>query len=171
MGTGGYTLRRLRSRFSNQPTGFTWIERGKLSASGYPASRAQVAWLRRKGIGSILTLTEQALPEEWLSGLDMKSGHVAMIDHQPPSIEQLEAAVDFVETRLAEGSAVNVHCLAGKGRTMCVVAAHLMKAEGITSSEAITRLRSIRYGAVEQSQESSLREYERVLKGEPGQNP
>ncbi|MGD1055137.1 MAG: protein tyrosine phosphatase, partial [Nitrososphaerales archaeon] len=66
MGTGGLFLRKLRARVSDQPTGFVWVEKGKLAGSGYPASRSQLEWLRNQGIKAILTLTEDPLPGQWL---------------------------------------------------------------------------------------------------------
>ena len=58
-----------------------------------------------------------------------------------------------------------VHCLAGKGRTGSALAAYLMKTKGMSAKEASELLRKMRPGSVESRQETSLREYEKSLKG------
>ena len=144
MGIGGVFLRRLRARVVDQPTGFVWIERGKLAGSGYPASRNQVEWLSKSGIRSILSLTERPLPAELTEGLHISTGHVPMKDHEPPSVEAMDKGADFLIRQLAERKPVLVHCLAGEGRTGCVLAAYLMRTKSIGGEEAMAQLRSIK---------------------------
>jgi len=55
---------------------------------------------------------------------------------------------------------VLVHCLAGKGRTGCVLAAYMMAYEGKTAREAIDELRSLRGGSVERAQERNVLQFE-----------
>jgi atypical dual specificity phosphatase len=153
----------LRAVWSDEPTSFLWVEEGRLAGSGYPASRNQVLWLKQKGIRSILTLTEDGLPAEWLEGTDVFSKHVPMVDHQPPSQESLSQSVDFITEETAAGRPVLVHCLAGKGRTMCVTGCYLIKARGMTAGDALRTLRRLRPGAVESAQESSLFQYASAL--------
>jgi hypothetical protein len=160
LGTAGVLLRRIRSIVRSEPTGFVWVERGRLAASGYPASRQQLAWAKKMGIGSVLTLTEEPLPSDWFVGLGMNAIHVPMEDHRPPSVQSLEAAVSRLEEELGAGRAVLVHCLAGVGRTMCVVSAYLIKSRRMTAAEALGFVRRIKPGSVERSQEDSLMKYE-----------
>ena len=122
MGTGGLFLRKLRAKIADEPTGFVWVDQGRLAGSGYPASRSQLEWLVKAGIRSILTLTEDPLPSEWLAGLDVVSGHVPMKDHVAPTVESLEGGVEFISKEVEKGRPVLVHCLAGEGRTGCVLA-------------------------------------------------
>ena len=152
-------LRRLRAKVASQPTGFVWIEKGKLAGSGYPASRNQVEWLTRAGVRSILSLTEQPLPAAWTEGLDITTGHVSMADHQPPSVEAMGEGVSFIEGELAAGRPVLVHCLAGEGRTGCVLAAYLVRTGGVGAEEAIAALRKLKPEFVERRQERAVREF------------
>ena len=159
MGTGGLFLRKVRARISDQPTGFLWVEHGKVAASGYPASRRQLEWVKRQGIDTVLTLTENPLPAEWTTGISMSFEHVPMDDHAPPSLESLGEAVSVVQGEVRRDRKVLVHCLAGQGRTMCVIAAYLIKDRAAKPQDAIATLRSLRPGAVESGQESAVVDY------------
>ena len=71
--------------------------------------------LVRAGISSIMTLTVDPLPIGFTRDLDVVIGHVPMEDHQPPSIDSMDRAVEFIEGQVAAGKTVLVHCLAGEG--------------------------------------------------------
>ncbi len=156
MGTGGLFLRKLRARVADEPTGFVWVDRGRLAGSGYPASRSQVQWLVKVGVDSILTLTADALPAESTSGLGVVTKHVPMEDHQPPSIEALDTAAETIDEQLRAGRTVLVHCLAGEGRTGCALAAYLIKKRGDSAKEALRTLREIKPEFVERAQEVAV---------------
>ena len=164
MGTGGLFLRKLRAKVSDEPTGFVWVEKDKLAGSGYPSSRGQLEWLVAQGIDSILTLTLRPLAKEWVAGLPLKLGHVAMQDHVAPEFDSLNLAVNFVREQAKAGKTVLVHCLAGEGRTGCVLAAYLMKEKGISADDALRSLRKIKPTFVESAQERALKDYESSLK-------
>jgi atypical dual specificity phosphatase len=159
LGTGGLFLRKLRARVADEPTGFVWIEKGKLAGSGYPASRSQVEWLTRSGFRSILSLTEEPLPKEWTGGLEIKLGQVAMADHQLPSVDSMNQGVDFIMEQIREGRPVLVHCLAGEGRTGCVLSAYLIRTRNIGADEAMATLRKLKPEFVEWRQEKAVREF------------
>ena len=163
MGTGGVFLRKVRARVSDRPTGFLWIEKGKLAASGYPASSGQLEWVRKQGIDTVLTLTESPLPADWTMGVPLSFEHVPMEDHAAPSQESLEEAVTIVQEEIIRHRKVLVHCLAGQGRTMCVVAAYLVRDKGTSPKDAIATLRSLRPGAVESGQEKAVYAYAESL--------
>lgn len=159
MGTGGLFLRKLRARVADEPTGFVWVEKGKLAGSGYPASRSQVEWLANSGIRSILSLTEDPIPARWTEGMDLVAGHVVMLDHLPPGLESLAEGVDFITRQRGEGRPVLVHCLAGEGRTGCVLAAHLIKTKGLGADEAMAQVRKLKPEFVERKQEKAVRNF------------
>ncbi len=159
MGTGGLFLRKLRARVTSEPTGFVWVEKGKLAGSGYPASRGQVEWLAKAGVGSILTLTENALPAAWLDRLGVTACNIPMKDHEMPSVEAMEKGVDFIQERIREGKAVLVHCLAGQGRTGCVLSAYLIRTRGVGAEEAMAELRKVKPAFVESRQEKAVYDF------------
>ena len=169
MGTGGLFLRKLRAKVADEPTGFVWVENGKVAGSGYPASRSQVEWLAKAGIRSILTLTAEPLPSDLTAGIDVRLGHVSLEDHQPPSADALARGVDFLVEQVREGRPVLVHCLAGEGRTGCVLAAYLIKTRNLGVDEALATLRRIKPGFVEPRQEEAVREFASTEEGQKDQ--
>lgn len=158
MGTGGLLLRRVRALVVEEPTAFLWVIPRRLAGSGYPASRGQVEWLGRQGIDSVLSVTEDPLPASWLDR-SMNYMHIAMQDHQPPEFQSLLSAAERVEDELNLGRALLVHCQAGRGRTMCVMGAYLIRSKGMRTDDALAFLRGVRPGAVERGQEGSLRDF------------
>jgi atypical dual specificity phosphatase len=159
LGTGGKFLRELRAKVEDRPTGFVWVGGRMLAGTGFPASRSQVEWLSRNGVRSVLSLTEEPLPERWLAGLDVKYGHVPMKDHEPPSVDSLRTAVTFLLEQKAAGRPAAVHCLAGEGRTGCVLAAFLIRTEGLGADQAIAAIRAKKPAFVERNQESAVHEF------------
>jgi atypical dual specificity phosphatase len=164
LGAGGLFLRKLRAKVSDEPTGFVWVEKDKVAGSGYPSSRGQIEWLVARGIDSILTLTPRPLAKEWVGGLPLTLGHVPMQDHAAPEIDSLNRGVNFVREQVGAGKVVLVHCLAGEGRTGCVLAAYLMKEKSISAEEALRSLREIKPAFVERAQERALKDYESSLR-------
>ena len=154
----GILLRRARAIAADEPTGFTWIYDGQLAGSGYPASKGQVAWLGKKGVSSVLSVTEEPLPSSWIPK-EMSYAHILMRDHEPPDQRSLALAAARIESELSSGKVVLVHCQAGRGRTMCAIGAYLIRCKGMGASEAIAFMRSKRPNAVEQRQETSLKEF------------
>ena len=135
MGRTGKVYRSVRARFTDKPTFFTWVRANKIAASGRPSSRKQVEWLKRNGVSAILTLTEEPLPREWTGGMDAR--HISLRDHAPLSKAEMMLGAEYIASELSQDKAVLVHCLAGKGRTGCVLAAYLMAYEGKSARQAI----------------------------------
>ncbi len=162
---------------------FYWLIDGELAGCGRPGQRGRMArpdgsdgsgaspsgdlaaleadleWLRSRGIGALLSLTETPLPEEMLARYELAALHIPVSDLTAPTPEQLEQALGFIDRQRALGRAVAVHCLVGEGRTGTVLAAYLIRA-GRTPDEALRELRVMRpnaVGAVEQQR--ALRAY------------
>ena len=164
MGRTGRVYRKIRANFTDKPSFFTWVRGASLAASGRPYSKSQVDWLKENGVTAILTLTEEPLPSDWTRGVETR--HISLKDHAPLSQPQMKLGADYIASALSDGKVVLVHCLAGKGRTGCVLAAYMMAYEGKTARQAIDELRSIRGGSVEGPQERKVLEFEaEALKG------
>jgi atypical dual specificity phosphatase len=164
LGSAGLFLRKLRANVSATPTGFAWIEKGKLAGSGYPASRKQLEWIAAQGIDVVLTLTEKPLPTELTAGIPMEFVHLSMRDHGVPDPIVLDRGTTIIQTRIDEGKKVLVHCLAGEGRTGCVLAAYLILTRRIDGDEAISILRAVKPSFVEFRQEAAVRSYAEEVK-------
>lgn len=118
-----------------------------------------LTWLRDRGVGAVLTLTETPLDPDVLARHDLNTLHLPVEDLTPPTPEQLDLALRFIDEQRLQGRAVAVHCLMGQGRTGTVLAAYLIRA-GATPEAALRELRSLCPGAVENpSQESALQAY------------
>ncbi len=156
--------------------GFYWLIEGRLAGCPRPGSRRSgdtspereqaaldddFAWLRMRGIGSLLSLTETPLDAGMLArhGLDVL--HLPVDDLHAPTPTQLHYALAFIDQQHALDRAVAVHCLMGQGRTGTVLAAHRIRA-GSTPDAALAELRVLSPGAIgSPAQETALRTFAR----------
>jgi atypical dual specificity phosphatase len=106
-----------------------------------------LAWLRRQGIGAVLSLTETPLPTEVVARQGFTLLHLPVPDLQAPTPDQFLRALAFIDRQRAQERAVVVHCLVGQGRTGTVLAAHRIRA-GATPQEALRTVRALCPGAV-----------------------
>lgn len=65
-------------------------------------------------------------------------------DHIPPTLEQLKDGVDFINTEIAKGKKVYVHCKAGRGRSAITLACYYMLKNKRTPRQAIEFIESKR---------------------------
>jgi protein-tyrosine phosphatase len=94
------------------------------------------------------------------SGLPLELMHLPMQDHGVPTSDTLAEGAKLIHDKLAEGKTVLVHCLAGQGRTGCVLAAFLVKERGKSAGDAIRTLRKVKPTFVEPAQEKAIANYE-----------
>ncbi len=69
--------------------------------------------------------------------------YLPTVDDQAPMLEQLHKGVTFIETEIARGGSVYIHCGAGVGRAATMAAAYLVH-RGLTLEEAWARVRQVR---------------------------
>jgi atypical dual specificity phosphatase len=124
------------------------------------ALAADLSWLQHdRGISSLLTLTERPLDAVLLATYGIEALHVPIEDLAPPTPEQFQTALYFIDRQRSQGKAVAVHCLMGQGRTGSILAAYLIR-NGMSPGEALHELRVICPGAVENpAQEQALRAF------------
>ena len=139
---------------------FSFIREKKLAGGARPIGD-DLSFLWEEGIQAILTLTE--IP---LSGTEkFSTKHIPIRDFYPPTKEQADEAVLFINEMCAEEKPVFVHCTAGIGRTGTILAAYLIAAEKLTADEAIDEIRRLRPGSIEtRDQIAFLMEYEKNQK-------
>jgi protein-tyrosine phosphatase len=87
---------------------------------------------------------EREAYEDWFREHDIAFRRYRVPDVTVPDESILDDAVAWMDERLAEGRRVLVHCAKGRGRSATVLAAYLMKTEGLTFDEVEELLTSRR---------------------------
>ncbi|MEQ8819244.1 MAG: dual specificity protein phosphatase 23 [Sumerlaeia bacterium] len=150
---------------------FSFVVEGLLAGCAHPAYfsrdlRGGLLELAEHGIGAIVSLTEDRLPAGALQEAGIRYLHLPIRDFTPPSQEQIDRFVEFVEAvEEAKAGAVVVHCFAGQGRTGTMLAAWLVY-KGARAAEAVEKVRELRPGSIEtEKQVAAVAEYEKRLRG------
>ncbi len=152
----------VHGRITKKPTNFSWLIDDKLAGSGMPTTSSEIDWVRKQGIKSIVTMTEQSLPESWVK--DIKYLHVPTADLSAPDMDKIDQAVEFIHERLQNKEPVMVHCAAGIGRTGTILACYLVKYHKVSAKDAIEKVRKERPGSIQsESQEIAISLYHKHM--------
>jgi atypical dual specificity phosphatase len=135
------------------PPGFSWIDRPHLAALARPDGPDDYRWLREQGIQLLIVLTEFPPHRPWLDDAGLLALHVPVPDFHAPTPEQMDQCVGAIHRAREQGLGVGVHCMAGLGRTGTILAAYFVSA-GMSASEAIARVRTLRPGSIETEEQS-----------------
>ncbi len=163
MSKPGNFWRKIHGKVTKKPTNFSWLLDSKLAGCGMPTSVNEVNWVLEQGVKSIVTMTENALPESWVK--DAKYLHVPTEDLNAPDIDKIEDAVDFIHERITNNDPVMVHCAAGIGRTGTILACYLIKYEKYSAKKAIEKVRRERPGSIQsERQELVIELYEKHVR-------
>jgi atypical dual specificity phosphatase len=171
----------IRGHITGKPTNFHWITEGRLAGGGVPTSLRELRWLvKQRGIRSIVTIKEKALPSEWFrsgnnsnnrdDNIDTKIDyfHMSIDDYGAPSLRELDYVVNYIRRQIDNGKPVLVHCTAGKGRTGTILAAYLMKKDrDLSAKQAIKLLSNIKGESIQsKEQEKIVFSYEKYMETE-----
>ena len=132
---------------------FGWIREGELAGMAYPEADA---WplLVDQGIGAVVSLTRRPPPGD-PEGAGLVTLHAPIPDFGTPTDADLRRTLRFIKEQVDAGRGVVVHCQAGQGRTGLVLAAYLVY-EGMPAKDAIDRVRTLRPGSIETSEQLKL---------------
>ncbi len=160
MSKPGNVWRKLHGRVTKKPTNFSWLIEEKLAGSGMPTSFDEFGWVVKQGIKSVITMTENALPETWVEGV--KYLHIPTQDLTAPDMDKIDTAVEFIQKRISNKESVMVHCAAGMGRTGTILACYLIKFQKYSAKNAIEKVRDERPGSIQsEMQEMVIHLYEK----------
>ena len=163
MSKPGNLWRKVHGKITKKPTNFSWLIEEKLAGSGMPTTFDELDWVLKQGVKSIVTMTENALPDEWTE--DVKYLHVPTPDLTAPDMDKIDTTVDFIYERINNKEAVMVHCAAGMGRAGTVLACYLVKYQKHSAKDAIEKIREERPGSIQsETQEIAIRLYEKHVK-------
>jgi len=158
----GNLWRKVHGRITKKPTNFSWLINDKLAGSGMPTSAAELEWIIKKGVKSVVTMTEVPLPESWIKNI--KYLHVPTEDLSTPDIEEIDNTVDFIHERIKNNEPTMVHCAAGIGRTGTILACYLIKYHNLSAKDSIDKVRKDRPGSIQsESQEIAIGLYHKFV--------
>jgi atypical dual specificity phosphatase len=106
------------------------------------------AFLRKEGIGAIITLTEDNPYGERFIAAGFRRLHEPIEDNQPPSTEAMDRIIAFIDSSLADNIAVAVHCWEGRGRTGTILGTWLGHKLGLNGEEAIENIYKLRFQTI-----------------------
>jgi len=162
MSKPGNLWRKVHGKITKKPTNFSWLIDAKLAGSGMPTTFDELDWVLKQGVKSIVTMTENALPESWIENIMYL--HVPTPDLTAPDMDKIDTAVDFIHERITNDEAVMVHCAAGMGRAGTILACYLVKYQKHSAKEAIKKVRKERPGSIQSEfQEIAITFYEKHL--------
>jgi atypical dual specificity phosphatase len=126
----------------------TWVDADRVLGCAYPRRDSALAALAEQGVLVVVNLHERPHRPPRLAQHSMTEVHLPVKDFTAPSPEQLREGTAAIERAVAEGKRVAVHCGGGLGRTGTLLACYLIGA-GMTTAEAIARVRACRPGSIE----------------------
>jgi len=165
MSKPGNIWRKVHGKITKKPTNFSWLIENKLAGSGIPTSFDELDWILKQGVTSIVTMTENALPEEWVN--DISYLHVPTSDLTAPDMDRIDTTVDFIYKKISNDQAVMVHCAAGMGRAGTILACYLVKHQKYSAKDAIKKIRKERPGSIQSEvQELAITFYEKHIRNQ-----
>jgi len=163
MSKPGNMWRKVHGKITKKPTNFSWLIEEKLAGSGMPTSFDELDWIVKQGVKSIVTMTENSLPQQWVSKLEYL--HVPTPDFSAPDMQKIDMTVDFIHQNITDNQAVMVHCAAGLGRAGTILACYFVKYKKFSAKEAIKKIRKERPGSIQsENQELAITFYEKHIK-------
>ena len=123
---------------------FTQIE-PQIWLGGAPSYQRDLDELLKMGITAVVDLrAERDAAADFLTRNGIAFRQYRVPDTTVPGPDVLSDAVPWISARIADGSVVLIHCAKGRGRSATVLAAYLMKNEGLSFGDVQGLLQSKR---------------------------
>ena len=163
MSKPGNIWRKVHGKITKKPTNFSWMIDQALAGSGMPTTFDEFKWIREQGVKSIVTMTENALPETWTKEINYL--HVPTPDLTAPDMDKIDSAVEFIHQQIQNKQPVMVHCAAGMGRAGTILACYYVKYKKFSAKDAIKKIRDERPGSIQSEvQELAIGYYEKHVR-------
>jgi atypical dual specificity phosphatase len=146
------------------PRGFVWLLPGQLAGTPWPGiihgADYDLQLLASVGVTRLVALTEEPFDARLAAPFGIQCASYPMPDMHPPSRAQAYALCRELDTMLAAGEVVAVHCRAGLGRTGTVLACYwLWRASGtLNAVRALEDVRRLEPGWVQSQAQVSFLE-------------
>jgi len=127
--------------------GFSYLGDHRVAGMGEPWSMKidlTQKILRERGIGAILTLTEDDPYGKLHRAAGFIHHHEPIDDCEPPSIRGMDSAIAFIDSCLDRDLGVAAHCFEGRGRAGTILCAWIGIAEALPPEKAIARIHELR---------------------------
>jgi protein-tyrosine phosphatase len=127
--------------------GHAWFSQitPRLWLGGAPTYRRDYEALIADGITAVLDVrAERTTDLAFYDAQGISHQRLHVPDIGVPDEDQLTEAIAWIDAQLADGRTVLVHCAKGRGRSATVLAAYLMRTDGMSFDEASRLLRSKR---------------------------
>ena len=142
---------------------FGWIVEDKLGGSQGPAGMRDLFYLYQQGVRAMIRMEERTISADGDGMLDIVDMFEPVPDFTPPTQEQIDRMLEFIEAQNADGRPVAVSCYAGIGRTGTVLGCYLVS-KGAWPGDAVEEVRRLRPGSIQTpEQEAAVYEYARRL--------
>ena len=149
----------MATRYMN----FGWVLENELGGSQGPASLQDLFFLYQQGVRAVIRMEERTIPADTGGYVDIVDMYEPVRDFTPPSQEQIQRMIDFINVQTGAGRPVAVSCYAGIGRTGTVLGCYLVS-RGAQPSDAIDEVRRLRPGSIQTpEQEAAVYEYAQGL--------
>jgi len=132
---------------------FSWIVRGILAVCPMPGIDNSLGYdldiLASKGVTKLITLTPEDIYQAELAAQGLSNVHIPISGGKMPSMTQMHMLLLKMKELIESGDVLAVYCLDGCGAAGIVIAAWMIKEDGVTVEEVIKKLRLINPGLIQ----------------------